>query len=162
MKRKCILTVLALLFLTVLAGWGKKTVELLNDKKLIDLNAALGNCILGEEDLIQENNKTETEVTPSAAPKLTPTATPRPTAIPVPTSKPQKVVIEIRVRAQTVTYNMTEWKDLDKLEEQIRKDYGVLLTFRLKDDYAEAHVYREMIAMLEKLEKEIGLRYIRD
>ena len=48
MKKKY--TILFVIFsLMLLAGWGKKNVELLNDKKLIDLDAAIGICIPGAD-----------------------------------------------------------------------------------------------------------------
>ena len=61
-----------------------------------------------------------------------------------------------------MTYDLAAWEDLDKLEEQIRQDHSPWISFQLVDDFAEAHVYRRIMAILEDLEKEIGIRYSRD
>lgn len=175
MKRKQKWLLLMIFSLLILAGWGKKQVELLNDKKLIDLNAALGNCLLGAEDLIpDEGDKTQNPDAPSATPgptvnptpmpTVTPkaTATPWPIATPTPIQLPQSRVIVIRVRDQNITYNSAEWTDIDNLKEQIQKDHSIRISFQLVDDYAEAHVYRRIMAILEELEAEIGIRYTID
>ena len=68
MKRKGKLLLLLTVSLLVLAGWGQKKVELLNDKKLIDLNAALEKCILGADDLTpDEGNNNQNPVTPKTS-----------------------------------------------------------------------------------------------
>ena len=149
MKRKYKLVLLMIFSLLLLAGWGKKSVELLNDKKLIDLNAALGNCILGAEDLIQdEGNQTQNPENP-ATPKPTmtprPTATPRPIVTPVPTEAPKPRTIVIVVRDQKITYDSKERLEASTLKEQIQMDHGELVSFRLVDDFAEAHVYRKIM-----------------
>lgn len=172
MKRKYKLVLLMIFSLLLLAGWGKKSVELLNDKKLIDLNVALGNCILGAEDLIQdEGNQTQNPENP-ATPKPTmtprptatprPIVTPRPTATPVPTEAPKPRTIVIVVRDQKITYDSKERLEASKLKEQIQMDHGELVSFRLVDDFAEAHVYRKIMAILAELQEEIGIRYTRD
>ncbi len=162
--------------LLVLAGWGKKNVELLNDKKLIDLSAALGNCILGAEDLLPEEDKANNQATPAASPRptatpkatVTPkaTATPRPTPVPTrkprPTQSPQPEIFYISIRDQEITYHYEPCSDLDTLRTQITRDHGELVSFRLIDNYAEAHVYRKVMGLLEELKNEIGLRYMKD
>ena len=49
MKEKFKLFILMFFFLLFLCGWGKKKVELLNDKKLIDLNVAIEICKPGAD-----------------------------------------------------------------------------------------------------------------
>lgn len=172
MKRKRKLLLLVSFSLLVLAGWGQKKVELLSDKKLIDLNAAIGKCLLGAEDLIQDDgseimNPTTTpgpvgSVTPkpTVTPRVTPT--PRVTATPAPTRVPLPRTIDIRIRDQKIIYNYVEWPDIEILKEQIQKDHDERTTFRLIDDYAEAHVYRQMMDVLEELETELGLNYTKE
>jgi hypothetical protein len=58
-----------------------------------------------------------------------------------------------------VTYNYVPWPKLDILAEQLRRDHNEWTTFRLIDDFAEAHVYRQMLEILNELEAEIGLSY---
>lgn len=174
MKRKGKLFLLLAVSLLVLIGWGQKKVELLSDKKLIDLSAAIGNCTLGAEDLIPDSEKDATtpvttpvpmaSVTPKPTvtprPTSTPTSMPAPSIHPKPTLPPKPKTYEIRVRDQVVTYKNEPWTDLDILTDRFQSDCNEWTTFRLIDDYAEAHVYRKIIEILNKLETEIGLRYI--
>lgn len=165
MKRKRVLFLLAIAVLLVLTGWGQKKVELLSDKKLIDLSAAIGNCKLGADDMVQDIGK-ETP-NPSATPVPMTSVTPKPTAKPTPqvtvTPKPdlpaKPRIQEIRVRDEQITYNYVPWPDLDILAAQLRRDHDERTTFRLVDDYAEAHTFRRMLGILSDLEAEIGLKY---
>ena len=168
MKRKGKLFFLAV-GLLLFAGWGQKKVELLNDKKLIDLNAAIGTCTLGAEDLIpDEGDNTQDTNTPATAPvmSITPNPTPRITPTPRPTSQPKPSLpakprtLDISIRDVQVTYHHVPWPDLEILKAQLQKDHDEWTTFRLVDDFAEAHVYRQMLEILNELEGEIGLRYI--
>ena len=165
MKRKRKLLLLAIAALLVLAGWGQKKVELLSDKKLIDLSVAIGNCKLGAEDLIQENGK-ETpnpSATPvpmtSVTPKPTAKPTPKVTATPKPTLPAKPRIQDIIVRDEQITYNYVPWPDLSILTAQLRRDHDERTTFRLIDDYAEAHTFRQLLEILKDLEAEIGLKY---
>ena len=169
MKKRGTVFLLLMVSLLVLAGWGQKKVELLSDKKLIDLSAAIGNCTLGAEELIPEDGKDTpnpsatpvpmTSVTPrpTAAPTLT--SMPAPTIHPKPTLPPKPRTRDISVRDQIVTYKAVSWPDLDAFMEQLRQDQDEWTTFHLVDDYAEAHVYRRIKKMLEELKTELGLKY---
>ena len=152
MKRKIKLLLFTGLSLLVLIGWGKKNVELLNDKKLIDLNIAMEKCLPGADVSDPENSsnteKPQNTVTPTITPQLTVTPNPR--------------TIVIRVRNRNITYDSIEWEDVDKLADRIRQDNSTLITFRLEDDFAEAHVYRRIMAVLAELEAELGIRYTKD
>ena len=174
MKRKGKLLLLLAISLLVLAGWGQKKVELLSDKKLIELSAAIGNCMLGAEELVPPDEGKETpnlsatpipmtSVTPKPTvtprPTSTPSSMPAPTIHPRPTLPPKPRTYEVSVRDQVVTYKNTEWTDLDSFTEQLQNDCNEWTTFRLTDDYAEAHVYRKLLETLKKLETENGLRY---
>lgn len=151
MKKKLKWIVLFSLLLVFLGGWGKKSVELLNDKKLIDLNEALQICMPGadspDDDINTENERepenTEIPDNPTDA-------------------KDDKKIIVISVRERIVSYGSTEKLEVVKLEERLRKDYKKGMTVRLVDDFAEAHVYKKVIAVLEQLEEETGLKYTRD
>ena len=157
--------------LLALAGWSRKKVELLSDKKLIDLSAAIGKCALGADELLPEEGDTVQDVnspdrmpamsvTPIPTQKLTPT--PRPTSQPKPSLPPKPRTLDISVRDMQVTYNHVPWPDLEILKAQLQKDHDERTTFRLVDDFAEAHVYRRMLEILNELEAEIGLRYIKE
>ena len=156
MKRKNRLLFLMAVSLLVLAGFGKKSVELLSDKKLIDLNAAIALCLPGADSAKPEDTGSP-EVTKTPA---KPSATPRPPA--TPTTKPKPSTVIISVRDQKITYNSGGKIELSKLETRIRQDARVVAGFKLVDDFAEAHVYRDVIEILEKLEEELGISYTRD
>ena len=76
MKKRGKLFLLLAVSLLVLAGWGQKKVELLSDKKLIDLSAAIGNCTLGADEMTPsdgtgpQNPSGPGEAMPSAAPLM--------------------------------------------------------------------------------------------
>ena len=163
MKRKVKISMLVFFSLLILAGWGKKSVELLNDKKLIDLNAAIGICIPGT-DAPESNPDTEkdpAEVTPPVEEKDPPEGGGDSEAEKEPQEALPRTIV-ISVRDQSITYDGLEWPDADALEERIRLDYKGKNSFCLVDDFAEAHVYKKLIAVLEKLESELGITYIRD
>jgi len=156
MKRKIRMLFLVTLSLLFLAGFGKKTVELLSDKKLIDLNAAISLCLPGADSSEKEDGDTQTDLTPA------PTAAP--TTVPAgPAEYPENTrVITISIRGDIITYAAAMWIQPEKLEEKIRLDYRENVSFRLEDDFAEAHVYRKALAILKELETEIGLTFTAD
>ena len=168
MKRRGKLFLLLTVSLLVLAGWGQKKVELLSDKKLIDLSAAIGNCTLGADDMTPDdgtstkNPNGQAGVTPTAAP--TPTRSPRPTV--QPTRSPQPIIVPnaktiiISIRDEAIFYDLRVVNDMESLEKRITIENADHISFKLVDNYAEAHVFRRVMALLEELEAEIGIRYI--
>lgn len=177
MKKRWKLLLLVFVSLLVLAGWGQKKVELLSDKKLIDLSAAIGKCALGGDSMTPDDGSStqnpdgQDTPNPSVVPSPTTSATPKPSVTPGPASthgptiQPKPTVDikprtrDISVRDEQVTYNYKSWPDLDILKAQLQNDHNERTSFRLVDDYAEAHVYRRMLEILNELEAEIGLRY---
>lgn len=143
---------LSLLFLVV--GWGKKSVELLNDKKLIDLDAAIVMCLPGADVSDNETNFEKEEKTEAASPEVV-------TDDKISIEDQDKTII-IRVRERMVIYDGVEWFDMDKLEDRIRQDNGEHVLFHLIDDYAESHVYKSVVSMLSDLELEIELNYTKE
>lgn len=163
MKRKLKLLAVLLFSLLFLVGFGKKSVELLSDKKLIDLNAAIQICLPGADSSEKENGEnTRNPALPTVTPEpdVKPTATPRPT--PKPTSKPKPRAVVISIRDCTVTCGSVEWDDFEALKERIAREANSNVTFHLVDDYAEAHVYRKVLSILEELDAELGISYICD
>jgi len=147
MKKKVRLVAILVFALLFLVGWGKQSVKLLDDKKLIDLDAAIQACLHGASMSEGEEN-----VDNPNAPESTQAPTDPKEEI------DQERTIVISVRDQGITYDEEEI-ELSKLEYQIRQEYHDKVTVRLMDDFAEAHVYRKIRAILSKLEEEIGLEY---
>ncbi len=153
MKRKYKLLLFMVVSLLCLVGWGKKQVELLNDKKLIDLNLALQNCSLGANSDSKENTSDNDEKVEEIVPEITPTPTDK-----IVIEQKEKTIV-ISIRGRTVTYDSVEWNDIDKLKDKIKKDNGEYISFQLVDDFAEAHIYKCVRDILLELELEIGLKY---
>lgn len=152
MKRKVRRAAILVFSLLFLVGWGKKSAELLNDKKLIDLEVALQVCLHGdsmsESDINSDNTKEPENTESSEAPTDTKESI----------DEGEKIIV-ISVRDQRVTYGAGGEIELNKLEYRIRQDYGDKVTVQLVDDFAEAHVYKRIKAMLASLNAEIGLEY---
>ena len=68
----------------------------------------------------------------------------------------------INIRNRKIVYETVEYTDIDKLKNKLKQDNGKNVTFKLVDDFAEAHVYKEVKSMLSELEQEIGLKYSND
>lgn len=145
MKRRGIAVLFVLLSVMLLAGWGKKQVELLDDKKLIDLSKAIENCKGG--DLLKPSDNPDGVVEPGED-SLSDSGD---------TVSEKEIVIS--VRNKTVTYDTVEWKNIKNLEMKIRQDFKEKVVFKLVDNYAEAHVYRYIMKVLADLEAEIGITY---
>ena len=154
MKRKYKLLLFIVISLLCLVGWGKKQVELLNDKKLIDLNLALQNCSLGADS--KENTSDNDEKVEEIVPEITPTPIDK-----IVIEEKEKIIV-ISVRGRNITYNFVKWNDIDKLKDKMKQDNGELVSFQLVDDFAESHVYKRVMAILSELELEIGLKYTKE
>ncbi len=159
MKKKY--TILFVIFsLMLLAGWGKKNVELLNDKKLIDLDAAIGICIPGADTAQASDNvvnQSDAENEEHNEENMT-------AEIALDDKEridEEKQVRVIKIRAREIVYETVE-TDIDELKNKLKQDNGKNVTFKLVDDFAEAHVYKEVKSMLSELEQEIGLKYSND
>lgn len=137
MKRKWIILILMILSFLFLVGWGQKQVELLNDKKLIDLDAAIERCIPGA-DVPDENGDNSTD------------------------GQKNNTQLVISIRNRQVTYKNERYINMDRLKDSIKQDNGKGVSFKLVDDFAEAHVYKKVMAILSELQKEVGLKYTND
>ena len=157
MKRKYKLLLLMFFSLLFLVGWGKKQVELLNDKKLIDLNLALQKCLLGTDAPDKETISDNEEKVDEILPELTVTVIPDDKI----TIEKEERTIVISIRDRNITYNSVEC-DVNKLKDKIKKDNGEHISFQLVDDFAESHMYKKVMSILSQLELEIGLNYTKE
>ncbi len=154
MKRKYKLLLFMVVSLLCLVGWGKKQVELLNDKKLIDLNLALQNCSLGADS--KENTSDNDEKVEEIVPEITEIPDDK-----IVIEKKEKTIV-ISVRGRDITYDFAKWNDIDKLKDKMKQDNGELVSFQLVDDFAESHIYKRVMTILSELELEIGLKYTKE
>ena len=148
MKKKVRLVAVLALALLFLVGWGKQNVKLLNDSKLIDLEAALQVCLHGDSMTQGDENADNPDA---------PVSTQAPTDTKEDIDEERTIIISVRDRE--LTYDAGEGIELNKLEYRIRQDYREKISFQLVDDFAEAHVYRRIKAILSKLSDEMGLEY---
>lgn len=129
---------LMILCMILLAGWGKRAVELLNNTPLIDLSKAIKEAPIGN---------------PGGSLSL------EESRAPLPVQEKEKKQYRIKIKDTTITYK-NRVCDMDDLKDKIIHDCGSQeAEIYLEDDYAEAHVYREVLAMLKELKESIGLEY---
>lgn len=139
----------------LLAGWGKAAVELLNDTLLIDLDKAIKEAPIGKQGNTFTIKESEAEreaivdnQTVNASKKKIPVS---------PEKKKERYIIKIK--DTTITYKNSRYT-ADTLKEKLIRDCSNgAASIYLQDDYAEAHVYRNVLAILEQLEETIGLEY---
>ncbi len=163
MTKRLALMALMAFPLLFLAGWGKKEVSLLDDKKLIDLDKAIELCIPGADspentDGNPDGDSTSSEMADSGdgtnASNISENAN----------MEDSKKIHIIRVIETMAIYDegKSPYTNMDELRERIKRDNGKNTAFRLVDDYAEAHVYREVMKILAELKEEVGLEYSMD
>lgn len=156
--KKPIIILLLTLCVFILSGWGKKAADLLNDTSLIDLNKAIKEVPIGKQDntLASEENELEDDDAIMVSQMET-----IPDKEPAISQEKKKELYIITIRDKTIKYNNSEYNDANALMNKIRIDYinGEGSVFYLEDDYAEAHVYNEVLAGLKNLNETIGLKY---
>lgn len=153
--RKIRIVLLLVLSIFILSGWGEKSVELLNDKPLIDLNKAIKEVPLGKQGntlTIKGYEKSSEEVTignqneNSAKEKSE--------------VSQDKIEYQIIIQDTTIHYNGNKYTDMETVKNKINSDCNNMkIKICLIDKYAESHVYKEILAILEQLHKENNLEY---
>ena len=157
MNKKTGLMLISLLALFVLAGFGKTEVELLNTGKLIDLEKAIGLAKAGgSAGSLEEGSDASSETDPEAAEGEEPSGS----------GSTQGAVkdIVIRIRGEQIFYRYGSLTmggfTATKLEDRLRSDFVSGAKVTLADDFAEAHVYKNVLGILDRLKNEMGLTYI--
>lgn len=136
----------------MMTGWGRKTVELL-DENLIDLDKAVKISIAGvtatneaeaadtekkedgKKDSISRNGKDNTE-------------------------KIHRITIQIH--GKEILYNGKKYDTADDLVNELSSSMSGVISMQLKDDYAEAHKYREADEALRSYCEKRGYEYTAD
>lgn len=125
----------------IFIGWAAKNVELLNENPpLIDLNAAIQEAKFGKNgnEIQQEGEEPVKEI-----------------------EKDKKEIV-IRVQGEGVWMDDHRYFSLESLNTRLISNYKSGDKIILKDDYAEAHYYKEIFSMLEKLKLERGFEFHAD
>ncbi|MBO6137609.1 MAG: hypothetical protein J6O71_03260 [Lachnospiraceae bacterium] len=160
MKRKVTLLLFMLTAFALLTGWGKKEVRLLDSSKLIDLSKAIelakpgGSAGDSEEPSESEESGEEGKVSGNSSQELQESLSPA----------YQRIVIRIRGEQIFYTHGRYSQDDISAagLESALRSDYVPGREVILMDDFAEAHVYKEVCGVLDELKSSIGLAYKED
>ncbi len=160
MKKKYLVMFIMICSLVLLAGCDKKEVKLLNDdtknNELIKLNEAIQENIPGANSA--EKSETSNSTSASSDDKvLSGSVSNDENSV-----EDKERIVVITVREQTITYDTEEYTDLNKLKARIKQDNSEYVSFRLVDDFAESHVYKEVLSILSDLEAEIGLSYTKE
>lgn len=148
--KKILIIVLCLTSVLFICAWGEKKAELLDDRKLIDLDKAIefakpgADSIADTEGEYEDDPISETEIQQQ-----------------VPN---EKSIIVISIRDESVTYNGVAYKkdifsNIEDFENMLKRDNKGNVKFSLVDDFAEAHVYKQIFDVLKKLHSEIGLEF---
>lgn len=126
--KKFLISVLLFMTLCLLAGFGSKPIELLDKGRLIDLDKAIQNA----ENLDDQNKIEEVD-----------------------TMEKKKETYKIIVRGETILFEDRECKNTEELKKLITLLSSEKSGISLLDDYAEAHIYREVLEVI----KEVGIYY---
>ena len=158
-KNKRTITILLLILcIFILSGWGKKTVELLNDTPLIDLKKAIKEAPIGNQgnSLISEEKELESEEINTDS--QTESISKKDPAIVQEETEDSCMII---IRNKSIKYNNSVCKDLDTLKNRIESDFNNGLgKINLVDDYAEANTYNDVREYLQDLHETIGLEFV--
>lgn len=141
-KKKGMFLTLCMFPVLFLCALSAKPIELLDDRKLIDLDKAIEFAKPGKDAFFPTDAASISD--PNAGSADDP--------------ENKETTISIRIQWETVFYDGKEC-EYRALEKKLRKDSNADTIFRLEDDYAEAHVYTDTYHLLSGLKSEIGLRY---
>ena len=142
-RKKRLITGVLFLATILLIAWKVKPVELIDDKLLIDLDLTIQDADFGQEDGTDDSDvpgNEQDDNTPDIAP----------------TAEPESLEeITIVIRGEKTKINNVTMHNLSTVEKLLdmkcSKDTRVYLT----DDYAEAHVYKQVYELLKKKQLEI-------
>ena len=129
----------------LLVGFGKKKVDLLV-KNLIDLDKAIEVAEWPDdpiEDDPTEDDSTEDEDEPVSTDS---------------TRLNYQLTINVRIRGKKIYIDGNECA-IDELEKRVKDKVSGSTKVRLSDDYAEAHIYREVNDILSRLSDTLGFEY---
>ena len=137
--KKIIKTAFVFTAALALCSFTEKSVELLDDGKLIDLDKAIDIASPGGSAIFNEDMDSDTENSGA--------------------SDPAKNSVLITVRNESITYNRKQVTGTEELLKKLKMDLKGEMTVSLADDYAEAHVYKSVIKALNDLKKDYEFEF---
>ncbi len=142
-KKRIFLLVLCVVA-ALLAAWKLKPVELIDNKLLIDLDATILDADWGQEDSAGDDSEAPDSKEDDGIPDVAPTAAPE-----------TWEEITIVIRGEKTKINDVTMHNLSTVEKFLDMKCGEGTRVYLTDDYAEAHVYREVYELLRQKQLEI-------
>lgn len=139
--KKRIMLLLLLCATGVLVAWKIKPVELIDDKFLIDLDVAIQDADWGQEDSSEDESNHSSE--DNQNPDMNPVKQPE-----------EKAEITVLIRGERCYLNNVDMKTMSALEKYLSQRCSEETRVYLVDDYAEAHVYRQVHEYLRQLQAE--------
>ena len=140
MKRRRKLLLPLCLMVLLLTGFGlSPVVELLDDAPMIDLGAAIKEAQYGQSGH-ESHEEGDSQVIP-------------------PEEEGKNKIITIKVRGEEVRLEKDQLFSLSPLYDRVYKKYKPGDIIYLVDDFADSSRYKEVLAILEKLEAEKGCQY---
>ncbi len=130
---------------------------MLNDHKLIDLSLAIHDAKVGTEGS-EDKPDEDTEIAKETEKEAESEQVSDNKTAKEPVQKVTKT-IKIEIRNKTIKCNGEVQKDAEVLKKLLMAEYEEGCAVSLVDDYAEAHVYREVRAMLDGLKSSLDLEY---
>lgn len=147
MKKKTGLLILLIVVFLIMVGFGKKEVSLLHTSEIIDLKKAIELARPGGDEG-EQNDTTAKDNTESGDSDSI--------------EEPEQQMpsdIKIIVSGKTINVDGRTVRDADEIEGIVRQTFKTDITYELIDNYAESHIYKEVMAVLERLKTEIGIHY---
>ena len=133
--KKTLKIIFLLVTVITLCSWGEKAVELLDSRKLIDLEKAIEISTPGGAAIFEDDqNDTDTEQNGS--------------------QNPSSKILVVTIRDEQITYNQKSVSGVEELAKKVRMDIKEGMKISLVDDYAEAHVYRDVLKALKEIRSE--------
>ncbi len=133
--KKTLKIIFLLVTVITLCSWGDKAVELLDSRKLIDLEKAIEISTPGGAAIFEDDqNDTDTEQNGS--------------------QNPSSKILVVTIRDEQITYNQKSVSGVEELAKKVRMDLKEGMKISLVDNYAEAHVYRDVLKALKEIRSE--------
>lgn len=162
-KKRIGITIFSLLCASFIGGFGKKSVEL-TQNNLIDIDKAIEISVLGVEETAKTEKKdTQKEKSSDSSKDKSDKSKQSNPVNPTDNGEKQVVTIKVRIRNREVFVHGEDVAiSTDELSTKIKQIYTGDEKVRLIDDYAEAHIYREVDEILRRLSSEMGFKYEAD
>lgn len=150
--KKSLLMAMILLSMFCTVGFGTKKVELKDEAPLIDLEAAIKISDIGK----QGNQTAINEKKPEKVAQENVQKSESQTINKEPVEVINKDIYQISIQDEKIKFGNEIVEDVETLEMLIEQKCTEHSKIILKDDYAEAHVYRMVLEMIEEQKQMIG------